>query len=79
MLPTGRTFYKMSGSGNDFVMVDAMREPPGALAEAGVIPSTEKLWRDLRRKMCVRGSEFAAKPPRAVICLLRVRAPGGSA
>ena len=37
MLPTGRTFYKMSGSGNDFVMVDAMREPPGALAEAGVI------------------------------------------
>ena len=37
MLPTGRTFYKMSGSGNDFVMVDAMREPPGALAEAEVI------------------------------------------
>jgi diaminopimelate epimerase len=32
MLPTGRTFFKMSGSGNDFVMVDAMREPPGALA-----------------------------------------------
>jgi diaminopimelate epimerase len=37
MLPSGRTFYKMSGSGNDFVMVDAMREPPGALAEAAVI------------------------------------------
>ena len=37
MLPTGRTFYKMSGSGNDFVMVDAMREGPGALAEAGVV------------------------------------------
>jgi diaminopimelate epimerase len=24
MLPAGRTFYKMSGSGNDFVMVDAL-------------------------------------------------------
>jgi diaminopimelate epimerase len=33
MLPTGRTFYKMSGSGNDFVVVDAMREPAGALAD----------------------------------------------
>jgi diaminopimelate epimerase len=32
MLPAGRSFFKMSGSGNDFVVVDAMREPPGALA-----------------------------------------------
>ena len=37
MLPTGRVFYKMSGSGNDFIMVDATREPPGDLAEAGRI------------------------------------------
>jgi diaminopimelate epimerase len=37
MLPTGRTFYKMSGSGNDFVMVDAMREPPGPLADEAVV------------------------------------------
>lgn len=27
MLPAGRPFYKMSGSGNDFVMVDAMSQP----------------------------------------------------
>jgi diaminopimelate epimerase len=27
MLPAGRTFYKMSGSGNDFVMVDAITSP----------------------------------------------------
>ena len=27
MLPAGRTFYKMSGSGNDFVMVDAVNSP----------------------------------------------------
>ena len=37
MLPGGRTFYKMSGSGNDFVMVDATREPPGTLATATVV------------------------------------------
>jgi diaminopimelate epimerase len=37
VLPSGRTFYKMSGSGNDFVMVDAMREPAGPLAEPSVI------------------------------------------
>ena len=37
MLPTGRAFYKMSGSGNDFIMVDATREPPGALAQAARI------------------------------------------
>jgi diaminopimelate epimerase len=37
MLPTGRTFFKMSGSGNDFIMVDAMREPPGSLSHAETI------------------------------------------
>lgn len=37
MLPSGRTFYKMSGSGNDFVMVDATGEPPGTLAEAAMV------------------------------------------
>ena len=37
MLPSGRTFYKMSGSGNDFIMVNAMREQPGRLAQADVI------------------------------------------
>ena len=36
MLPTGRTFYKMSGSGNDFVVVDATREPADEL----MVPAT---------------------------------------
>jgi len=49
MLPTGRTFYKMSGSGNDFVMVDAMRQPPGSLAEAAVI-----------RAVCARATGIGA-------------------
>src|SRR6476620_394589 len=34
MLPSGRTFYKMSGSGNDFVMVDALSQPAGDLETA---------------------------------------------
>lgn len=37
MIPAGRAFFKMSGSGNDFVMVDARSEPPGELAKAEVI------------------------------------------
>ena len=37
MLPTGRTFYKMSGSGNDFVMVDATKEPADQLVEPAAI------------------------------------------
>lgn len=37
MLPQGRTFYKMSGSGNDFIMVDATRDSPGMLAEAATV------------------------------------------
>ncbi len=33
----GREFVKMSGSGNDFVMVDARRDPPGELADPAVV------------------------------------------
>ncbi|MDB4900107.1 MAG: Diaminopimelate epimerase [Gemmatimonadetes bacterium] len=37
MLASGRTFYKMSGSGNDFVVVDTMREPAGDLANPATV------------------------------------------
>jgi diaminopimelate epimerase len=37
MLPKGRTFYKMSGSGNDFVMVDATREPADQFVEPAAV------------------------------------------
>ncbi len=30
----------------------------------GHLHATEKLWQDARGRMCVRGSEFAARPPR---------------
>jgi len=37
VIPQGRAFYKMSGSGNDFVVVDARTTPPGRLAEPDVV------------------------------------------
>jgi diaminopimelate epimerase len=49
MIPTGRPFYKMSGSGNDFVMVDARQNPPGRLAEPAVI-----------REVCAHGTGVGA-------------------
>jgi len=37
MIPTGRPFYKMSGSGNDFVMVDARTGAIGELADPAMV------------------------------------------
>ena len=45
----GRRFYKMSGSGNDFVVVDARSEPAGDLARPDVI-----------RAVCARGTGVGA-------------------
>jgi diaminopimelate epimerase len=45
----GRTFFKLSGSGNDFVFVDARREPPGRLEEADVVG-----------ELCARGTGIGA-------------------
>ena len=49
MIPTGRPFYKMSGSGNDFVMVDARDQGRGDLGRADVI-----------RRICARGTGVGA-------------------
>ena len=49
MLPAGRRFYKMSGSGNDFIMVDAMQEAPGRLADAATVQA-----------LCARGTGVGA-------------------
>jgi diaminopimelate epimerase len=49
-MPIGqREFVKMSGSGNDFVMVDARSETPGELADAAVIS-----------RICARGTGIGA-------------------
>ena len=37
MIPFGREFFKMSGSGNDFVFVDTRTQPPGPLATAEMV------------------------------------------
>lgn len=49
MIPAGRPFYKMSGSGNDFVVIDARREPPGHLADPDTI-----------QRLCARGTGVGA-------------------
>jgi diaminopimelate epimerase len=49
MSVTGREFVKMSGSGNDFVMVDARSQPPGDLAR-----------RDVVAAICARGTGIGA-------------------
>src|SRR5215212_5860877 len=46
---SGREFVKMSGSGNDFVMVDARAQAPGELAEPAVISA-----------VCARGTGIGA-------------------
>src|SRR5215210_2827151 len=49
MLPSGRTFYKMSGTGNDFVMVDAMNQPASEMARPEAV-----------KENCARGTGIGA-------------------
>jgi diaminopimelate epimerase len=49
MIPVGRPFYKMSGSGNDFIMVDSRAAPAGELAEADAVS-----------RVCARGTGVGA-------------------
>lgn len=49
MIPLGREFWKMSGSGNDFVFVDARAEPPGPLALPALV-----------KAVCARGTGVGA-------------------
>ena len=49
MIKTGRPFFKMTGSGNDFVFVDARAEPPGDLEQDATIQA-----------VCARGSGVGA-------------------
>jgi diaminopimelate epimerase len=49
MIPAGRTFYKMSGSGNDFVFFDARREPADGLDRPEAVTA-----------LCARGTGVGA-------------------
>ena len=49
VIPAGRGFYKMSGSGNDFVMIDARTEPRGRLDQPEVVQA-----------ICARGTGVGA-------------------
>ncbi len=73
MIPAGREFYKMSGSGNDFVFVDARTVPPGHLDHVEAI-----------RSICARGTGVGAdgivflEPSTAASVLLRYLNSDGS-
>jgi diaminopimelate epimerase len=73
MIPAGREFYKMSGSGNDFVFVDARSVPPGRLEHVDVI-----------RSICARGTGVGAdgivflEPSSAASVLMRYLNSDGS-
>ena len=49
MTEYGRSFYKLSGSGNDFIFVDTRDEPPGELERPDVIDA-----------LCARGTGVGA-------------------
>lgn len=49
MIPTGRTFYKMSGSGNDFVFFDARQDSPDGLDRPETVQA-----------LCARGTGVGA-------------------
>ncbi len=49
MSNAGQSFYKMSGSGNDFVVVDARSDGPGSLADPQVV-----------QRICSRGTGVGA-------------------
>jgi diaminopimelate epimerase len=49
VIEKGRPFYKLTGSGNDFVFVDVRREPPGSLEETETV-----------RAICAHGSGVGA-------------------
>lgn len=75
MIPFGREFYKLSGSGNDFVFVDTREEPAGPLATPEVIGS-----------ICSRGNGigsdgvvFLENSPSATIRLIYINADGSRA
>ncbi|HET9424494.1 MAG TPA: hypothetical protein VFO55_03910, partial [Gemmatimonadaceae bacterium] len=72
MIPFGRDFYKLSGSGNDFVFVDTRGEPAGPLADPEVIG-----------RICSRGNGIGADgvvfleaTPKATIRLIYINADG---
>ena len=57
MIPAGRPFFKMSGSGNDFVFIDARETPPGPLGSSEAV-----------KAICARGTGVGAD---GVVFLLR--------
>lgn len=75
MIPFGREFLKMSGSGNDFIFVDTRNQPPGPLASPEVVDA-----------ICRRGTGigadgivFVEESERADVAMIYLNADGSRA
>lgn len=75
MIPFGREFFKMSGSGNDFVFVDTRTEPAGSLASREIVGA-----------ICSRGTGIGAdgvcffdRSDKATVKLIYLNADGSRA
>jgi diaminopimelate epimerase len=75
MIPFGREFFKMSGSGNDFVFVDTRAESPGSLASREIVGA-----------ICSRGTGIGAdgvcffdRSDKATVKLVYLNADGSRA
>src|SRR5688572_4734413 len=75
MIPFGREFFKMSGSGNDFVFVDTRTEAPGSLAAREIVGA-----------ICSRGTGIGAdgvcffdRSDKATVKLVYLNADGSRA
>ena len=75
MIPFGREFFKMSGSGNDFVFVDTRKEPAGPLTSPEIVGA-----------ICSRGTGIGAdgvcffdRSDKATVKLIYLNADGSRA
>lgn len=88
VIPAGREFFKMSGSGNDFVFVDARSDPAGQLDDAatvqaicaratgigadGLVLLEPSLRADVRMRYLNRDGSYAALCGNASLCTARL-------
>jgi diaminopimelate epimerase len=75
MIPFGREFFKMSGSGNDFVFVDTRNEPPGALTSPEVVSANCRKGTGIGAD----GIVFLERSDRATVGLIYLNADGSRA
>jgi diaminopimelate epimerase len=75
MIPFGREFLKLSGSGNDFVFVDTRGQPAGSLASPDIVAAICKRGTGIGAD----GIVFLEPPERAALRIVYLNADGSRA